>query len=119
MKNQGENQGSRNPSVLVGFLRQKKGLCIPSQDSDLLADGIGSLYTKQDGKNSDTIFCLKFQILSHPRYCLIEGSNFWSVTALQSGAGSVCFWGASWIQIRNFFVRIRILPSTGNLISAV
>jgi hypothetical protein len=29
-KNQGENQGSRKPSVLVGFLRQKKGLCIPS-----------------------------------------------------------------------------------------
>jgi hypothetical protein len=28
-KNQGENQGSRKPSVLVGFLRQKKGLCIP------------------------------------------------------------------------------------------
>ncbi len=32
-KNQGENQGSRKPSVLVGFLRQKKGLCIPSQSS--------------------------------------------------------------------------------------
>jgi hypothetical protein len=31
-KNQGENQGSRKPSVLVGFLRQKKGLCIPSQN---------------------------------------------------------------------------------------
>ncbi len=30
-KNQGENQGSRKPSVLVGFLRQKKGLCIPSR----------------------------------------------------------------------------------------
>jgi hypothetical protein len=32
-KNQGENQGSRKPSVLVGFLRQKKGLCIPSPQS--------------------------------------------------------------------------------------
>jgi hypothetical protein len=29
-KNQGEIQGSRKPSVLVGFLRQKKELCIPS-----------------------------------------------------------------------------------------
>jgi hypothetical protein len=27
-KIQGEIQGSRKPSVLVGFLRQKKGLCI-------------------------------------------------------------------------------------------
>jgi hypothetical protein len=27
---QGENQGSRKPSVLVGFMRQKKGLCITS-----------------------------------------------------------------------------------------
>ncbi len=31
MKNQGENQGSRKPSVLVGFLRQKKGLFIHPQ----------------------------------------------------------------------------------------
>jgi len=30
-KNQGENQGSRKPSVLVGFLRQKKELCIRVQ----------------------------------------------------------------------------------------
>jgi hypothetical protein len=31
-KNQGEIQGSRKPSVLVGFLRQKKELvCIPSR----------------------------------------------------------------------------------------
>ena len=27
-KTQGEIQGSRKPSVLVGFLRQRKGLCI-------------------------------------------------------------------------------------------
>jgi hypothetical protein len=31
-KNQGEIQGSRKPSVLVGFLRQRKELCIPSQE---------------------------------------------------------------------------------------
>jgi hypothetical protein len=29
-KIQGELQGSRKPSVLVGFLRQKKELCIPT-----------------------------------------------------------------------------------------
>jgi hypothetical protein len=30
-KNQGEIQDSRKPSVLVGFLRQNKGLCIKLQ----------------------------------------------------------------------------------------
>jgi len=39
-KNQGENQGSRKPSVLVGFLRQKKGLCILSQDPPSTACGM-------------------------------------------------------------------------------
>ncbi len=34
-KNQGEIQGSRKPSVLVGFLCQKKGLCIHPPVSNL------------------------------------------------------------------------------------
>ncbi len=39
-KNQGEIQGSRKPSVLVGFLRQKKGLCIHPLDQRYLLVGI-------------------------------------------------------------------------------
>jgi hypothetical protein len=31
-KNQGENQGSRKPSVLVGFLRQKKDCALRCSD---------------------------------------------------------------------------------------
>jgi hypothetical protein len=33
-KNQGENQGSRKPSVLVGFLRQKKDCALPLNVAD-------------------------------------------------------------------------------------
>ncbi len=51
-KNQGENQGGRKPSVLVGFLRQKKGLCIPSQGAATVVAGVlgGSFETKLDSR---------------------------------------------------------------------
>jgi hypothetical protein len=43
-KNQGENQGSRKPSVLVRFLRQKKGLCITSLEGTSFIIHLVKLY---------------------------------------------------------------------------